>query len=223
MHLTHARSLPLIAVVLFFANSSVAQAPADLILTNGRIYTVDATRPWVDAIAIAGDQILAAGDADEVAATAGAGTRIIDLAGAFASPGFNDAHVHMDSTGALITGVNLLDVHEPVAFAERIRGATERLPEGSWILRGSWGAYEQWGQGSSGQAGGSSLERTGPFTPDRKLIDHLTPNHPVLVSRFNGSMHLANSLALDLAGIDEHTTAGSPASCAAPRWIWCAM
>jgi predicted amidohydrolase YtcJ len=205
MHLTHARSLPLIAVVLFFANSSVAQAPADLILTNGRIYTVDATRPWVEAIAIAGDQILATGDTDEVAATAGAGTRTIDLAGAFASPGFNDAHVHMDSTGALITGVNLLDVHEPIAFAERIRGASEQLPEGSWILRGSWGAYEQWGQGSSGQTGSSRAGRSGPFTPDRKLIDPLTPNHPVLVSRFNGSMHLANSLALDLAGIDETT------------------
>ncbi|MFV2090919.1 MAG: amidohydrolase, partial [Pseudomonadales bacterium] len=179
-------------------------------------------RPWADAIAIAGNKILAVGSNAEVGASAGPDTRTIDLGGAFVSPGFNDAHVHMDSTGMLITGVNLLDVHEPVAFAERIRGATRRLPPGSWIVRGSWGAYEQWGQGSSGadsgarggdpsriRAGGTfreaGLPAAGPFTPDRRLIDELTPKHPVLVSRFNRSMYLANSLALQLAGIDEHT------------------
>lgn len=187
------------------AVESLAGTPADLILTNGRIYTVDAARPWAEAIAIRGERILAVGSAGEVAATADADTRIIDLGGAFASPGFNDGHVHMDSTGMLITGVNLLDVHEPVAFAERIRGASERLPKGSWILRGSWGAYEQWSEGSAGETDSLAKVADGPFTPDRRLIDHLTPDHPVLVNRFNYSMYLANTLALTLAGIDEST------------------
>ncbi|MCB1685465.1 MAG: amidohydrolase family protein, partial [Pseudomonadales bacterium] len=177
---------------------------ADLILTNGRIYTVDSARPWAEAVAIAGTRIVAVGSASEVAPSAGPRTRIIDLQGAFASPGFNDAHVHMDSTGMLITGVNLLDVHEPVAFAERIAAATTRLPKGSWILRGDWGAYEQWGQGSSGAAVAGASDR-GPFTPDRRLIDKLTPDHPVLVSRFDRSMFLANSRALELAGISADT------------------
>jgi predicted amidohydrolase YtcJ len=178
---------------------------ADLILTNARVYTVDAARPRAEAVAIAGERILAVGSTEAVATTARPETRIIDLDGAFVSPGFNDAHVHMDSTGSLITGVNLLDVHEPVAFAERIKAATERLPRGSWITRGDWGAYEQWGQGSAGEDDSLANLADGPFTPDRALIDPFTGEHPVLVSRFNGSMHLANALALDLAGIDEST------------------
>jgi predicted amidohydrolase YtcJ len=184
---------------------ALAQAKADLILTNGKVYTVDTANPWAQAIAISGDQILAVGSTAEVTRTAGENTQVIDLQGAFASPGFNDGHVHMDSTGMLITGVNLLDVHEPVAFAERIKGATERLPEGSWIIRGSWGAYEQWGQGSAGEDDSLANVASGPFTPDRQLIDAFTDKHPVLVSRFNRSMYLANSLALALAGIDENT------------------
>jgi predicted amidohydrolase YtcJ len=184
---------------------ALAQTTADLILTNGRIYTVEAENAWAEAIAISGETILAVGSAREVLESAGENTHVIDLKGAFASPGFNDGHVHMDSTGMLITGVNLLDVHEPEAFAERIKGATERLPEGSWIVRGSWGAYEQWGQGSAGEDDSLANVASGPFTPDRNLIDGFTTKHPVLVSRFNRSMYLANSLALDLAGIDEST------------------
>ncbi|MFQ5791675.1 MAG: amidohydrolase, partial [Acidobacteriota bacterium] len=93
---------------------------------------------------------------------------------------------------------------EPEAFTERIKGAAERLPKGSWIVRGSWGAYEQWEVGSSGETP-SQQPRRGPFTPDRRLIDAVTPDHPVLVSRFDRSMVLANSLALELAGITADT------------------
>ncbi|MCZ6757870.1 MAG: amidohydrolase family protein, partial [Bacteroidetes bacterium] len=112
-------------------------------------------------------------------------------------------HVHVSSTGALIVGVNLLDVHEPVAFADRIQAATERLPTGSLISGGSWGAYEQWGEGSAGET--TTEEVSEPFTPHRDLLDGFSPNHPVLVSRFDRSMHLANSRALELAGINANT------------------
>ena len=183
---------------------SAASETADLILHNARVYTANARIPWAEAVAVTDSRIVTVGSNAIVLEHRGPATRVIDLAGAFVSPGFNDAHVHMDSTGMLITGVNLLDVHEAVAFTERIKGATERLPAGSWIIRGSWGAYEQWEASSSGQSP-SERPSDGPFTPDRALIDAVTPQHPVLVSRFNRSMYLANSLALELAGIDETT------------------
>ena len=110
----------------------------------------------------------------------------------------------MDATGALLVGVNLLDVHSEQPFVERIRGAAARLPKGSWILRGDWGAYEQWGAGSAGAAPGAGTA-AGPFTPDRRMIDAVSPDHPVFVNRFDRSMFLANSLALKLAGITEST------------------
>ena len=186
----------------------VAQGPAppELILTNARIYTVDAAKPWAEAVAITGPRIVAVGSASEIAALAGPQTRTLDLKGAFVSPGFNDAHVHIDSTGSLLVGVNLLEVHEPKAFAEAVKGAASRLPAGSWITRGDWGAYEQWTAGSTGAgAAGATTRAPGPFTPSRDLVDGVTPNHPVFVQRFDRSMYLANSLALKLAGISEAT------------------
>ncbi len=179
-------------------------AGVDLVMVNGRIYTVDAARPWVEAVAIQGSRIVAVGTTAEINRLAGSRTRTIDLGGAFASPGFNDAHVHIDSTGSLLVGVNLLEVHEANAFAEAIKGAASRLPRGSWITRGDWGAYEQWAAGSTGAETGAAA-RSGPFTPSRDLVDPVTPNHPVFVQRFDRSMYLANSLALKVAGITDST------------------
>ena len=185
--------------------SATDTLPADLVLVNGRVYTVDAARPWVEALAIRQGVIVATGSTAEIQSRVGPATTRIDLAGAFATAGFNDAHVHVESTGALLTGANLLDVHEPVAFRQRIADAAKRLPAGSWIQRGDWGAYEQWAQGSAGRSAGAGGAAAGPFTPDRRLIDEVTPNHPVLVNRFDGSVFLANSRALELAGVTDAT------------------
>lgn len=177
--------------------------PADLVLVNGTIYTVDEDEPWVEAVAIKDELIIAVGANADIQSIVGLHTRTIDLDGAFATAGFNDGHVHVSSTGALLVGVNLLDVHEPVAFADRIRAAAERLPEGSLISGGSWGAYEQWAEGSAGERG--SAEIVEPFTPHKTLVDEFTADNPVLVSRFDRTMHLANSRALELAGITNDT------------------
>ena len=200
------RAVALTAVFVLAGAAAGAQTP-DLVLLNGRVYTLDASRAWAEGLAIAGERIVAVGPTAEVRKLAGPKTRVVDLKGAFASPGFNDAHVHIDATGALLVGVNLLDVHTEAPFVERIRGAAERLPKGSWIVRGDWGAYEQWGAGTAGAAPAAGA--AGPFTPDRRMIDAVTSDHPVLVSRFDRSMYLANSLALKLAGVNE-TTAAPP-------------
>jgi hypothetical protein len=178
---------------------------ADLILVNGNVYTMDSAQPRAQAIAVDGEWIVAVGSNAEIRRYAGAGTRTIDLDGAHVFPGFNDAHVHIQATGALLTGANLLDVHQAGLFVERIKGAAARLPAGSWITRGDWGAYEQWAAGSAGgPAGGRSAGR---FTPSRDLIDSVTPEHPVFVRSFDGAMYLANARALEAAGIDARTRA----------------
>ena len=183
------------------------QGGADLLLLNGRVYTVDPAKPWAEAVAIRGDRILAVGTTANIKGLGSQGARTIDLKGAFVSPGFNDAHVHIDSTGSLLVGVNLLEVHEAKAFTDAVSGAASRLPAGSWITRGDWGAYEQWSAGSAGAGAGRAAAggNAGPFTPSRDLIDAVTRNHPVFVQRFDRSMYLANSLALKQAGITEQT------------------
>lgn len=157
------RAVPL-ALAFSLAAVAAGAQPADLVLLSGRVYTLDASRPWAEGLAIAGDRIAAVGTTAEMRKWTGPRTRTIDLAGAFVSPGFNDAHVHVEATGALLVGVNLLDVHSEPLLVERVRGAASRLPKGSWILRGDWGAYEQWGAGSAGAAPGPGAS-AGPFTP----------------------------------------------------------
>lgn len=199
------RHTPLLLLLAVLATPAGAEEVADLVLVNGRVYTVAPDLPWAEAVAVRGDRILAVGTNAEVRPLAGPQTRVLDLGGAFVSPGFNDAHVHIDGTGALLTGVNLLNVHDAEAFRSRIEEGATRLPKGSWITRGMWGAYEQWEAGSSGET--PSGDAGSRFVPDRRLIDDVTPDHPVLVSRFDRSVHLANGLALKLAGIDAATPA----------------
>ena len=194
-------SLPLV-VALGLTVPLAGQQGIDLAIVNGVVHTVDASRPSAEAVAVAGDRIVAVGSSAEIRKLAGPRTRIVDARGGFVTPGFNDAHVHIESTGALLVGVNLLDVHEPSAFRQRIAEAAKRLPPGSWITRGEWGAYEQW---SAGSAGGSAGSASRPFTPSRELIDAVTPDHPVLVNRFDRSMYLANTKALDMGGITSST------------------
>ena len=187
--------------------SGPAYGLPDLVLLDGRVFTADDDEPWAEAVAIRGDRIEAVGTTADIRAMATDDTRVIDLEGAFVTPGFNDGHVHTDSTGALITGANLLEVHEPEQFREVIAAAAARLPEGSWITRGDWGAYEQWEQGSAGESGGAGGAggAAGPFMPDRALIDDVTANHPVFVNRFDRSVYLANAKALELAGVTADT------------------
>ncbi|MFC1639608.1 amidohydrolase [Gemmatimonadota bacterium] len=191
--------------LLFGATACSGPGAADLVLVNGRVFTLDEQQPWAEAVAIQGERIIAVGSNGEVRGMAGSNTRTINLDGAFALPGFNDAHVHIDGTGALLTGANLLDVHVPDAFTERIAGAASRLPEGSWITRGDWGAYELWAMGSAGTLEGEAPQER--FKPHRDLVDDVTPNHPVLVNRHDREVFLANSRALELAGIDARTSA----------------
>ena len=117
------------ATGLLGSQAALPGAP-DLLLVSGRVYTLDAAKPWAEAIAIRGDRIVAVGTNAEIRQAAGPRTRVIDLKGAFVTPGFNDAHVHVESTGALLTGVNLLDVHEPKAFGERIAQAHDAAAGG---------------------------------------------------------------------------------------------
>ncbi len=174
-------------------------APADLLLTGGRVWTGDDALPWVEGVAVRDGWIVATGTVDEVSHLRGPETRVVQLEGRFAAPGFIDNHTHFERAGALLVGVNLLDVADGESLAGRVREAAGRLPDGSWIVGGDWGAYEAWGRGSAG--GADSGQPAEPFRPDRALVEAAAPGHPVLLSRWDGSEYLANARALDAAGL----------------------
>ncbi|MEP5611208.1 MAG: amidohydrolase family protein, partial [Cyclobacteriaceae bacterium] len=167
----------------------------DLVLSNGKIWTGEQTSPWAKWVAIKENEIAATGETNAPNAS-----QTIDLKGRLMVPGFNDSHVHFASAGSLLLGINLLDVNSDSLFRARVIEATGRLPEGSWITRGDWGAYEAWAAGSSG--GG---EKKRPYEPYRALIDDVTNDYPVLVTRYDRLVGMANKAALDYLGIESKT------------------
>jgi len=162
---------------------------ADLIIFNSKIHTMDQKQPTAEAVAIFGNRIVAIGTTSDIKRLAGAQTKQIDAKGQLVLPGFNDAHVHFMSGGFQLSSVDLRDANTPEEFAERIRDFAAKLPEGRWITGGDWD-QERW-----------------PKTdlPTKELIDRYTPRTPVFVSRLDGHMSLANSLALKLAGVTKQT------------------
>jgi predicted amidohydrolase YtcJ len=192
------RSTTILALLLLLAAPLHAQE-ADLVLVNARIWTAEQAMPWAEELAVRGDRIVAVGPAGTAAPHRTERTRVIDAGGRLVLPGFIDNHTHFDQAGALLLGVKLLDVAEPAAFVDRVREARDRLPAGAWILGGDWGAYEDWAMGDTGDA--RDAGRATRFRPTRALIDSITPDTPVLLSRWDRSEHLANDVALRHAGL----------------------
>jgi predicted amidohydrolase YtcJ len=158
---------------------------ASLIVTGGRVWTADRERPWAEAVAVSGDRIVAVGSAEEVELHRGESTRTIDAGGGLVAPGFIDNHTHFNRAGELLLGVNLLDVDDDRTLVERVREAGERLPEGAWIVGGDWGAYHldsEW------------LPTLAP------LDEAVGDRNPVLLSKWDRSVFLANGRALAAAG-----------------------
>ena len=173
-----------------------AASDADLLITNARVWTVNPEQPWAEAIAIVDGRITAVGSTAEIVNEhTGPQTRVLNLNGAFALPGFNDNHIHFQSA-ASFHEFNIMRTTTQDGFVARMRSAVERIPKGEWITGGFWGAYDQWAFGS---AGGEQRE---PFTPDMRLVAELTAGHPVFIRKFDNSEFAINRQAMRELGID---------------------
>jgi predicted amidohydrolase YtcJ len=168
---------------------SGAPPPADLVLVNGRIWTGNKAAPWADALASRGERITAVGSNDEIKKLISRATRVIDLQGRLALPGFIDDHTHFIDGGSHLLSVELRDARTPEEFARRIKAHAAKVGAGRWITGGDWD-HELW---------------PGAPLPTKELIDAGTPDNPVFVTRLDGHMGLANSAALRLAGVTKET------------------
>ncbi len=169
--------------------------PADLILRNGLIYTVDSTNTMTEAVAIREGKIVFVGSNNDVKRYKGKQTRIIDLKGQFVLPGFSDNHVHFASAAAFLE-FNIMRITTQQEFVARVKDAVARLPQGEWILGGYWGAYDQ------AAASGAGANRREGFSPDMRAIEAITKDHPIFIRKFDDSEFAANSAALAAVGIN---------------------
>ena len=188
------RSVFLASLLVFIISAALtACAPdepkrATLAITGAKVWTGNPDQPWAEAVASRDDQIVAVGSNEEIAALVGDETEVIDAQGGLLVPGFIDSHVHFLSGGSGLASVQLRDAATPDEFTRRIGEFAETIEKGEWILVGTWD-HKNWG----GEL------------PRREWIDPVTPNNPVWLMRLDGHMGLANSLALELAGVDADT------------------
>ncbi|MDX1482022.1 MAG: amidohydrolase family protein [Woeseiaceae bacterium] len=188
------------------SEQQLAAEGADLILTNGRVYTMrweepapDGTlaeaapkngswKPDADAVAIKGDEVVFVGETSEAMSLRGDATRVVDLAGATVLPGLVDSHTHVFGLGAAIERVDLTDVETEEEAIERVVERAKITPEGEWILGRGWDE-------------GAWANRY----PDKVLLTEAVPNHPVFLASLHGFAGWANQMALDRAGLTADT------------------
>lgn len=180
---------PSSAVVSAAFPPPLAPEPVEIVLVNGSIYTGDSARPRVEAVAIAGERIVATGLTKEIRAYQGPKTRVIDLRGGFAMPGFNDAHTHLASAGEGKLTVDLEGAASLAEFQQRIRAHLGDYKPGEWITGRGWD-HTLWPE---------------KRFPTRQDLDAVSTDHPMCFGRVDGHVAVANSRALDIAGITRDT------------------
>ncbi len=163
-------------------------AAPQLILYNACVHIVDKENTVEQAIALAGDRVLAIGTDAEILALAGPDTRCIDAAGASVIPGINDSHCHMWEAGMLMEGIITFGIPSIAALAEEVGRRTAQMQPGEWLQGGGW-IESQFSEGRM---------------PTRHDLDPYSPNNPVVLERIFSTC-CANSAALQAAGITRDT------------------
>ena len=175
----------------------VAQAaqrpPADTVVIHARIYTVDRQQPWAAALAIRDGKLVAVGSETSIDAWRGRTTRIIDAGGRLVLPGFTDSHIHFVEGALLLARAHLDDTHSIAEIQQVLRQYAAEHPAkdatSDWIVGRGW-SYQEFGEAGM---------------PDKKYLDQLFPDRPILLEGFDGHTYWVNSAALKLAGITRDT------------------
>ena len=161
---------------------------ADLVITGGAVYTVDAARRWAQAIAIQDGRFVAVGTDSDVRPLVGPGTEVLDLAGRMILPGFQDAHIHPPGSGLEMLRCNLSEAHSLEEYRRLIAEYARAHADEPWILGGGW-----------------SMDTFPGGTPSKEILDHLIPDRPVYLTNRDGHGAWVNARALDVAGVTRDT------------------
>ena len=168
---------------------------ADMVLQNGVVATVDEAIGNVQAIAVAGHEIIAVGSNEEISAYINADTQVIDLAGRMATPGFIEGHGHFMSLGRAKQILDLTNITNWQQAVSRVAAAVDSAEPGEWIFGRGW-HQDKWEQIPEDAIDGVPLNTT---------LNLISPNNPVLLGHASGHAAFANDAALRAAGITDAT------------------
>lgn len=191
--------LIIVTILCFGLLAADSIKPANLILSNAEVYTMEPDHPWASTIVITGNKITAIlDDPKEAELYMGPKTRVIDLKGKFVVPGIIDGHIHFNAAGGLINDANLMTVADDKGLRTELERVVKIIGDGEWITRGLWGAYEEWELGAD-EAEEKKKQR---WEPNRWMIDDITGKNPCLLCNYDFKLFLANTAALKAAGLE---------------------
>src|SRR4029077_232126 len=180
-----------VALVLCFT-AALASGPipvADIIIAHGRVYTGNNAQPWAEAVAVRDGKIIAVGDEQTIFKLRFVATTVVEAGGHLVLPGFVDCHSHFISGSLGLGRVNLEGAKDYSEIQQRLRDYAAKDTGKDWVFERGWN-YAMFGSES---------------LPDKKYLDEIFPDRPVLLAGYDGHTYWANSKALALAGITNDT------------------
>ena len=190
--------LPLLLAVLLAASepsSVAAQSAATLVLLNGHVVTVDSSKPEAQAVAVAGDRIIAVGTDAEIQRLVTPATRVIDVQGRLVTPGFTDGHGHFMALGESKLELDLTTAHTWDDIVAQVARAAKSAKPGEWILGRGW-HQAKWDRPPEPSVEGN---------PVHASLSAVSPDNPVVLEHASGHATFVNAKALAVAGITRST------------------
>jgi predicted amidohydrolase YtcJ len=206
--------------------------PADLVLTNGRIVTVEAALPEAQAVAVRGERIIAIGRAADMQPLMGPATQVVDLHGQLVIPGFVEGHGHFTGVGEAQLNLKLMPTTSWDQIVTMVGEAAKAAKPGEWIIGRGW-HQEKWTSRPNPNVEGFPMHAS---------LDAVSPDNPVVLTHASGHASFVNAKAMEVSDINRSTpnppggeilkdSAGNPrpASCIpaveihrgrAGRWSW---
>src|SRR6267142_1563093 len=198
-----AQEIPMRAISRYFllvliipgAARAAAVPTADLVLLHGKLVTLEAAQPEAQALAVKDGRILAVGSEADLKPYIGAGTKLLDLKGATAVPGFIEGHGHFMGLGQALMELDLTKTHAWDDILGMVAAAVKQAKPGQWIVGRGW-HQEKWSHAPEPNVEGLPLHAS---------LDAVAPANPVLLVHASGHAQFVNAVALKLAGITPAT------------------
>jgi len=174
---------------------ALAQPPADLVLINGNVATMNEARPRAEAVAVRGRRIVLVGTTEDVRKLIGDKTRVVDAKERFVMPGFIEGHGHFVSLGYAKMQLDLTKASDWTEIVKQVEAAAKKVPAGTWVVGRGW-HQAKWTSPPKVNVHGY---------PVHASLSRVTPRHPVMLTHASGHMSFGNAEAMRLAGVTNRT------------------
>jgi len=181
--------------VLFLTAAAAFAQPADLVLRNGKIVTMNPSQPVAQALVVRGERIVAVGSDADAAKLTGPRTQVIDLQGQLAIPGFIEGHGHFTGVGQFRLGLDLREARTWDDIVAQVARAAKNAKPGEWIVGRGW-HQSKWDHAPEPNVEGFPLHES---------LDKVSPNNPVVLTHASGHASFVNAKAMQEAGITRNT------------------